>query len=77
MFDERPSRECQPVPAALVDLYDGLTELTDYCFFLCDALDGALSPELALEPESINGIRMSIDWVKRRARQVTRHLRDI
>ena len=35
--------------------------MTDYCFFLCDALDGMLSPDLALEPETVNGIRISTD----------------
>jgi hypothetical protein len=77
MFNENPTSDDQAVSGALIALYDDLRELTDFCFFLCDALDGMLSPELALEPETVNGVRLSTDWVRRRSRRVADRLREI
>ena len=77
MFKEKPSRGEKPMSVALIELYDELREFTDYCFFLCDALDGMLSPDLALEPETVNGIRISTDWMKCRSRRIAQQLRDI
>ena len=64
-----------PIAPLLLDLYTEMRELCECCFFLCDALDGMLSTELALEPETIGGIRQTGDGIKQRARQVTHRLR--
>ena len=52
MFQENPSKNESQIPVELIELYDDLSEFTNYCFFVCDALDGVLSTGLALEPET-------------------------
>ena len=61
----------------LVDLYDEMQKVRDLCFFICGALEGILSCELTVEPETINGFRLSSDSLKAHAQAVTQQLRDI
>jgi hypothetical protein len=77
MHNENLTNYSRTITVALNELYDDLRELTDFCFFLCDALDGMLSPDLALEVETVNGVRWSTEWVRRRSRRVADRLRDI
>ena len=72
---ENLEKENLEIVNCFLPLYEEMQELCDCCFFLCDALDGMLSTEVALEQETIRGIRLTTDGIKQRARAMTRKLR--
>ncbi len=77
MVNEKQLSGDKPMRTALIELYDEYRDLTDYYFFFCEALEGMLSPDLALEPETVSGIRISAGWMKSKSRELTKQFRHL
>ena len=77
MFTKDETKARKTIHTSLVTLYDDLNDLNSYLFFFCDAISGVLSPDFALDTETINGIRLSADELRQKSRCITNRLRRI
>ena len=77
MFKEDETKKQETTHTSLVEICDDLNDLNSYLFFFCDAISGALSPDFALDIETIDGIRLSADALKQKSRRITNRFRRI
>jgi hypothetical protein len=48
----------------LIQLYDNMCELNDYCSFLCDAVPGLFSEECDIDIHTVQGARRHFSQLK-------------
>jgi hypothetical protein len=77
MFNRDETKERDTTHTPLVDFYDDLNDVNNYLFFFCEAVSGTLSPDFALDAETINGIRLAADGLRQKSRWITNRLRCI
>jgi hypothetical protein len=76
MMTDQTEKESE-MPSELISLYDQIVDYTDEIFFFCEGLGGMLSTDYALEMETLNGLKLSAERIKRRCLEIRNRLREI